>query len=166
MTARVLILPMLVAAACAADARMYQWQSTHSGRIELSGTPPSWYRSGLEGPRVLVYEEGRLVDDTAVALSRDKAELLRNSAFDEIERRRHEETVKRLERAARRAAVRREQSEEATAAASGESQQPAASSEAVPEEIPDKLDDTVINRLKAVVQAWDRQLPTGKTPSK
>lgn len=44
--------------------RMYQWTDPSTGRTHFSGRPPHWYRKG-DGPRVLVFEDGRLVDDTA-----------------------------------------------------------------------------------------------------
>ncbi len=64
-----------------AQARMYQWVSPNSGRTQISGKPPAWYRSGLTGPRVFVFENGRLVDDTARALSEAERAAMRDAAF-------------------------------------------------------------------------------------
>lgn len=64
-----------------AQARMYQWVSPNSGRTQISGKPPAWYRSGLTGPRVFVFENGRLVDDTARPLSEAERASMRDAAF-------------------------------------------------------------------------------------
>ena len=65
-----LIAPWVILAA-AAEARMYQWTSPASGRVQLAGSPPGWYRGPDAGPRVLVFENGELVDDTAIAVVLD-----------------------------------------------------------------------------------------------
>lgn len=64
---------------------MYQWQSPQSGRVQLSGSVPSWYRANERGPRVLVFENGQLIDDTALPVSEMKRLELRESAFSESE---------------------------------------------------------------------------------
>ena len=57
---------------------------------QLSGEPPSWYRSGNDGPRVLVFENIYLVDDTHIRVSPSRSRALRSAAFDELNRRRIE----------------------------------------------------------------------------
>jgi hypothetical protein len=64
-----------------AEARMYQWTDTDSGNVQLSGTPPSWYRGTQSGPRVLVFDNGELIDDTLVEVSESQRFVLRDSAF-------------------------------------------------------------------------------------
>ena len=64
-----------------AAARMYQWRNTASGTTQLSGTPPAWYRSSEHGPRVYVFENNQLVDDTAIAVSTEQREALHAQAF-------------------------------------------------------------------------------------
>src|SRR5690554_7481361 len=44
--------------------RMYQWIDPDTQTTQLSGKPPTWYRSAEGGPRVLVFEKGLMVDDT------------------------------------------------------------------------------------------------------
>jgi hypothetical protein len=58
----------LTAAICAdiVEARMYQWSSPGHGTVQLSGSPPAWYRSTTSRPRVLVFENGQLIDDTVM----------------------------------------------------------------------------------------------------
>ena len=62
-------------------ARMYQWTDPDSESTQFSGKPPAWYRSTTGGPRVFVFDNGRLIDDTAVAISDEKRQQLRQRAF-------------------------------------------------------------------------------------
>jgi hypothetical protein len=135
-------------------ARMYQWLDANSGNPELSGTPPPWYRGPAGGPRVQVFENGSLVDDTAIRLSPSQSEELREAAFEAFERQRETEAVKRLERAARREAAHKEQRERTTVAESGQPATPEGTSDSS-EEIPENLDQPMIDRLKDIIQAWD-----------
>lgn len=66
-----------------ATARLYQWRSATTGSTQLSGLPPAWYRSGEQGPRVFVFENNQLVDDTGIAVSIEQREALRREAFDQ-----------------------------------------------------------------------------------
>lgn len=77
----VLACALLLAASSAASARMYQWVDAQTGTVQLSGSPPSWYRGAAPGPRVFVFENGRLIDDTARTLPAEQAALLRATAF-------------------------------------------------------------------------------------
>ena len=76
---------MAIALAETAYARMYQWTEPESGSTQLSGKPPVWYRSDVAGPRVFVFENGRLVDDTAVEVDDDVRERMRQQAFILVE---------------------------------------------------------------------------------
>lgn len=72
----------VIALACVnAHARMYQWSHPSSGVVQLSGAPPAWYRGAVEGPRVLVFDNGQLIDDTAIAVGEPLRESLRAAAF-------------------------------------------------------------------------------------
>ena len=64
-----------------AAARMYQWQNPATGTTQLSGIPPTWYRSSEGGPRVYVFENNQLIDDTGIAVSAAQREALRAEAF-------------------------------------------------------------------------------------
>ena len=69
---RPLIIATIVAiVACPAEARMYQWTNAPSGTVQLSGTPPAWYRNGGSGPRIFVFDNGVLVDDTELLVSEE-----------------------------------------------------------------------------------------------
>lgn len=64
-----------------AQARMYQWTHPSTKTRQLSGTPPAWYRDTVSGPRVLVFENGQLIDDTAIPLEESRRLALRAAAF-------------------------------------------------------------------------------------
>ena len=87
-----------------AQARLYQWRNPATGLTQMSGPPPSWYRGKLTAPRVLVYDDGALVDDTALRVSDEHAIALRQAAFDDASRRRELAALQRLEETAKREA--------------------------------------------------------------
>lgn len=60
---------------------MYQWLDAESGSTQLSGKPPVWYRGTVSGPRVFVFDNGRLIDDTGIAVDDDVRQQLRQKAF-------------------------------------------------------------------------------------
>ena len=153
-----------------AHARMYQWVDSESGNIRLSGEPPSWYRGLERGPRVLVFEDGRLVDDTAISLSPEQRKAYREAAFLEVDLRREREAVKKLERAALREARRREEANRQLSAqlnqrqdseeksASEDNNSPSAASSPV------IIDGGMVEQLKALVSTWDQQSGSVEKP--
>ncbi|HIF50150.1 MAG TPA: hypothetical protein EYQ42_01205, partial [Thiotrichaceae bacterium] len=64
-----------------AEARMYQWTEPGVETTQLSGKPPAWYRSTAGGPRIFVFDNGRLIDDTAVEVSGEVRQRMRQQAF-------------------------------------------------------------------------------------
>ncbi len=82
----VLLILILLFVSSVAFARMYQWIDPDTGTTQLSGKPPHWYRSGTPGPRVIVFENGRVIDDTGIDLSEDEDERLRQDALIIVER--------------------------------------------------------------------------------
>lgn len=62
-------------------ARLYQWTEQDTGTTQLSGKPPAWYRSAGGGPRVFVFDNGRLIDDTGVKVSEEIRQRMRRQAF-------------------------------------------------------------------------------------
>ena len=68
-------------AAAASTARLYQWHDPSTGTLQLAGRAPPWYRDSKQGPRVRVYQAGRLLDDTARAVPPDDRAALRAAAF-------------------------------------------------------------------------------------
>ncbi len=63
------------------QAQMYQWVDPESGTTQLSGKPPAWYRSAEGGPRVFVFNRGKVVDDTGIDISDEQRIRLRIKAF-------------------------------------------------------------------------------------
>ena len=93
-----LLLVALTAATAVQAGRMYQWIDPDTGTPYLSGTPPAWYRAGAEGPRVVVYEQGRLVDDTRWAASAERSAALRAEALAAAEAAREEAAAREAQR--------------------------------------------------------------------
>jgi hypothetical protein len=60
---------------------MYQWKDPETGTTHLSGVPPAWYRSENHGPRVFVFEKGKMIDDTGINISNEQRDLLRIRAL-------------------------------------------------------------------------------------
>jgi len=83
---RLLTIFLLCTCAWPTAARMYQWVEPDSDTPQLSGKPPTWYRSREGGPRVVVYDKDRLIDDTSVAVSDAERERLRQEALMQAER--------------------------------------------------------------------------------
>ena len=67
------------------EARMYQWRDPETGTTQFSGKPPSWYRGAERGPRVIVFDEGKVIDDTAISLDPRQSRELRKQAMIEAE---------------------------------------------------------------------------------
>ncbi|MCP5199652.1 MAG: hypothetical protein H6977_06550 [Gammaproteobacteria bacterium] len=63
------------------EAWMFQWTHPATGTVQLSGKPPAWYRGNEPGPRVFVFDNGELIDDTAVAVPEEERLALRARAF-------------------------------------------------------------------------------------
>ena len=68
-------LPLLLSllaflAACPAFAQVYSW--TEAGATRISNEPPHWYTgyAPVKGPRVLVTQGGRVIDDTALSMEK------------------------------------------------------------------------------------------------
>lgn len=155
---RLLVL-VLVLIATPAAARMYQWQDPQSKSVQFSGIPPAWYRSPEGGPRVRVYDGGKLVDDTSIRLSPEDNQSMREIAFRVLEEEQQEAAIKRLERAARREANRREQAEREARRARAQEVPESDTTQAPPEVLQENLDPEMVGRLKAIISAYDRANP-------
>jgi hypothetical protein len=82
---KTLLFVLLMLSAQVVSARMYQWVDPDTGTTQLSGKPPSWYRSEETGPRVVVHDNGRIIDDTGISLSVSENERLRQDALISVE---------------------------------------------------------------------------------
>ena len=80
-----LIIILLIFYSGNVSARMYQWTDDETGTTQLSGKPPTWYRSADGGPRVFVFDKGHLIDDTAVEVSDEIRDQMRVRAFVMVE---------------------------------------------------------------------------------
>lgn len=109
---RSLIILLLVFSS-SVSARMYQWVDPDSGSTQLSGTPPIWYRSAQGGPRVFVFDNTKVVDDTGIQVSEDERERLRQQAFLMVEEDREQAKEKLLQSKRLKAALDKNRKEEA-----------------------------------------------------
>jgi len=82
---RYLLVIFIILSSHTAIARMYQWVDPENGTTQLSGKPPAWYRSKEDGPRVFVFERGKIVDDTSIRVSDEQEKILRQRAFLKVE---------------------------------------------------------------------------------
>lgn len=143
---------LLVLLASLAQAQMYQWVSPESGNTQLSGRPPAWYRSVDGGPRVLVFDKGKLVDDTAVPVSPGERLSLRAAAFRERHpvdtgKERDDERLKlasKLQEMLNSAYLDELFEEQETPAPDAETD-------------PEQAEPNDIERLKAVIAEWERR---------
>ena len=149
-TKRLLLLIVLVSVTTIADARLYHWVDPASGTTQLSGRAPAWYRSG-SGPRIFVFENGQLIDDTAVPVGPQQRLALRGEAFGEM----------------------RDNSRIGAAAAPDYAQQAAESDLSAADTVPDAVApeisgtstlgrvresaDETLARLRGVIDAWEAQ---------
>ena len=139
-----------------AGARMYQWQDPRSKSMQFSGVPPAWYRGLQSGPRVRVYDGGKLIDDTTIPLSPEDDRSMRDMAFRALEEEQQVEAIKRLERAALREESRREQVRRDALKEQASSEQSDTTIEAPPEVLPESLDADEVSKLKAILAEFDR----------
>ncbi len=150
-----LLIVLLLLVSTAAGARMYQWQDPTSKSVQFSGVPPAWYRSPEGGPRVRVYDGGRLVDDTYIQLSAEDSRSMRELAFRALQEEQQIQAIKRLERAARVEETRREQARRAAERERVQAEQKSTDG-APPEILPESLDAEDVRRLKAIIAEFDR----------
>lgn len=165
-----MLLPLFLCAT-AAQARLYQWVSPETGTPQLSGEPPSWYRSADGGPRVRVYERGVLVDDTAMNLPEERRQALREEAFRDSTANAQFQALRKLDQAVRRQAAREAEEARRTRRAQarpGEAE-PQRAADRQPEDEPkaaptsvfvgdsNQLDAATVQRLKAIITEWDRR---------
>jgi len=139
----------LLLLANAADARMYQWVDPVTGSVQMSGRPPAWYRSDWDGPRVRVFDNGTVVDDTSINVADDEMRALREEAFRQFDEILQLNALKRLESDALRAAEREERVTSVEGLMVDELDDKPA------EPLPDSLDDDTIGQLKDLIKQWD-----------
>jgi len=144
------------------QARMYQWVDPASGTTQLSGTPPTWYRSAEGGPRTFVIEKGQIIDDTAIKISDEQRNLLRQRAYLKVEEDRTAAAQKALEAEKLKAAFAIEPDEKITM------EQQIDTSEEVVEEVASEVDETTESKedadeqtaeeMRAKIEDWENKL--------
>lgn len=140
---------------------MYQWVDPATRITQLSGKPPVWYRSSKGGPRVIVFENNRVVDDTSIAVSAVEQERLRRQAFLEAETSR-ESAKEKLLQAKRLQAISELMS---TAKDEDAAETPAATQQAaVPVPIvknatapPDVSNTAVVDQMRKLIEDWEKK---------
>ncbi len=151
-----------------AQARMYQWTNPETGHTQLSGKPPTWYRGTAGGPRVLVFENGQLIDDSAVNVSELHRTTLRNRAFQlaSEEDKAAQERRDELKAAMQRSLARQEEQEQKQQDTEAEQSLLA---ELFARAITNKPKDVVeteqkaeaeidtAEKLKSIIEAWDKE---------
>ena len=134
---------------------MYQWVNAQTGRTQMSGKPPSWYRSDKPGPRIFVFDNGRLIDDTAHAVSFEERANLRATAFA-ISASEEAAALKSAEAKNKTLAVNGKPGEEASKNPLERGFEDKDAASAKPTESP----DATIARLKSIISAWEDQQTT------
>jgi hypothetical protein len=157
---RLSILSILVFTILSAHARMYQWIDPASKITQFSGKPPVWYRSAKGGPRVIVFENNRIIDDTNIRVSDVEQQRLRRQAFVEAESDREtakEKLVKakRLEAFSKQTEDDEEQTPVPPPMAAEQSDKPATPAKA-PAPTAAERDVEVVNQMRMLIQAWEK----------
>ena len=150
---KVISILLLTALAAPAQARMYQWIDPDTGTTQLSGKPPAWYRSGAEGPRVFVFENGRVIDDTGIALPEGETERLRQEALLQAEKDRAAALEKLLQARRQKAAMALAEDDGEVVVETPVAQAPAPSADASPGG-PDAAGPTA-EELRALIEQYE-----------
>lgn len=151
---RILFIIIIAIASQAADARMYQWVDPDNGVTQLSGKPPVWYRSVKGGPRVFVFENGKIIDDTGHSVTDTERESLRQQALLKAES---------DKAAARQKLLEAKRLEAMLNPSSGEEQdqivdeQPESDTKTSKEKAPPATEEETVSKMKALIQEWETQ---------
>jgi len=142
-----------------ADARMYQWTDPGTGTTQLSGKPPTWYRSEQGGPRVFVFEKNRIIDDTAIDVSDSERENLRHQAFLQAEEDRAAAREKAMAAEELKSSLKRDRSlqEESAAIVEAEPDEIVPEEEAEAEMVEMPTDDQTMEEMRELVREWEEQ---------
>ena len=136
----------------AVNARMYQWTDPDSGTTQLSGKPPAWYRSRGTGPRVFVFDKGKVIDDTGVSVSETERDRLRQQAFLQAEEDKSAARDKLLEAKLLEAALGSDQKEEEVVV---ETEELAIATEKPPAAETPPTEQEAINRMRGLIEEWE-----------
>lgn len=145
-----------------AQAQMYQWTDPETGTTQLSGKPPAWYRSVEGGPRVFVFNRGKVVDDTGIETSDEQRINLRTKAFVSAEEDRLAAREKAVEAAKLKAAMERNADETAGAMIEDTELAEESRDEVVAMPVEEELvetetseDEDSVAKMKALIVEWE-----------
>jgi len=150
------------------QAQMYQWVDPESGTTQLSGKPPVWYRSTESGPRIFVFNQGKIVDDTGIEVADEQRISLRTRAFVNAEKDRLEAKEKAIKAAKLKAAMQRNADDTLgqdrdIALETGEF--PDESQDELGLEVPDETeaveefgdDEASVEKMRALIAEWENK---------
>lgn len=146
-----------------AYARMYQWVDPATKITQFSGKPPVWYRSDDGGPRVIVFENNRVIDDTNIRVSEVEQQRLRHEAFLRAETNREiarEKLLqaKRLEAISKQQEGSQEPSQAVTATSQGLAEKSAEETPAVKVPAQGQItDEVVVDQMRKMIQEWEQK---------
>ena len=136
-----------------AFARMYQWIDPDTGTTQLSGKPPVWYRANEAGPRVFVFEKGKIVDDTGRNVTSEEQERLRQQAFIRAEEDKAAAKEKLIQAKRLQATLEQKRSSE-------EESKEEESIEQIPEELvldePEVDEGPDVEDMRALIEQWEQ----------
>ena len=136
-------------------ARMYQWVDPASGTTQLSGKPPPWYRSGDHGPRVYVFDNGKVIDDTGIRVSDSERERLRNEALLSAERNSRQVQEKLLEAKRLQATLERDKRSKQSSTDTQKASAPRQAQTKPEDQIPQRVVPTE-KAMRALLMQWDK----------
>jgi len=153
---RLTVIILCLCSSAPVAARMYQWVDPESGTTQLSGKPPPWYRSGDRGPRVYVFDNGKVIDDTGIRVSDSERERLRHEALLSAEQNSLQVQEKLLEAKRLQAALERDKRNQQSSTGTDKTQ--ATKQQAKPEagdQIPQRVVPTE-KAMRALLMQWDK----------
>lgn len=146
---------ILIAGTYPVSARMYQWVDPGTGTTQLSGKPPAWYRNGEKGPRIFVFENGNVIDDTGIAVNEDQREMLRQQALIRVEKDKEAAKREQLEASRLKAVMERKRKSEEQREGTEVAEPEAKTQEAEPaKDQPSK--EKNIEKMQALIRQWEQ----------
>ncbi|MBI4006818.1 MAG: hypothetical protein HY356_09120 [Gammaproteobacteria bacterium] len=137
---------------------MYQWIDPETGTTQLSGKPPAWYRSAEAGPRVFVFDKGKIIDDTAINIPQEESELLRRQAFVKAEEDKEAAKQKALEAAQLKFALdKNKQEEPSTAEVEGPTETLVEAEKEKVSDVTPNITDLSVEEMRALILDWENQ---------
>ena len=135
---------------------MYQWKDPDSGTTQLSGKPPAWYRTGEGGPRIIVFDNGKIIDDTSIEISDVQRESLRQNALLQAEEDK-QKAIKAIREAEEMKAEMNITNREQAPFLEEEKPEEPPADEQQSEEDKEKQEKLTEEKMRAVISGWEKQ---------